>query len=84
MIQTFRILQGFENVDTEEFFEMDSNGGYSLRGHDLKRSRLQLRQSFFSQRIVNTLNRLPASVVLAPTVNNFKKRVDDWSTDVDF
>ena len=84
LIQTFRILNGFENVDREEFFELDSNGGYSLRGHDLKlkvhRSKLQLRQSFFSQRVVNTWNRLPASVVQAPSVNNLKKRLDDWST----
>ena len=84
MIQTFRILKGFENVDREEFFELDSNDGYSLRGHDLKlnvhRSRLQLRQGFFSQRVVNIWNRLPASVVQAPTVNTFKKRLDDWST----
>ena len=88
LIQTFRILKGFENVDREEFFELDSNGGYSLRGHDLKlkvhRSRLQLRHSFFSQRVINTWNRLPASVVQAPTVNNFKKRLNDWSIDVDF
>jgi len=48
------------------------------------RSRLQLRQRFFSQRVVNTWNRLSALVVQAPTVNNFKKRLDDWSTDVDF
>ena len=36
LIQTFRILKGFENVDREEFFKLDSNGGYSLRVHDLK------------------------------------------------
>jgi len=40
--------------------------------------------SAFSARVVNIWNRLPASVVQAPTINNFKKRLDDWSTDVDF
>jgi len=43
-------------VDIEHFFELDDGGGYDLRGHNLKvkvqRSRLQLRQGFFSQRAV--------------------------------
>ena len=38
----------------------------------------------FEKSVVNIWNRLPASVVQAPTVNNFKKRLDDWSTNVDF
>ena len=35
---------------------------------------------FFSQKIINTWNKLPASVVEA---SSFKKRLDDWSKDVE-
>jgi len=69
------------------FFELDNGSGYAQRGHKWKlkvnRCRLQLRQCFFSQRVVNTWNRLPAFVVDASSVNSFKKRVDDWTLDVD-
>jgi len=45
---------------------------------------LQLRQGFFSHRIVKIWNMLPASVVEASTVRTFKKRLDDWSMDVEY
>jgi len=39
-------------MDIEHFFELDDGGGHDLRGHNLElkaqRSRLQLRQGFFS------------------------------------
>ena len=78
-------------MDIEHFFELDDGGGYDLRGHNLKvkvqRSRLQLRQGFFSQRVVcvwNSLSSSVSSVVEASSVNVSKKRLDDWSQDVDF
>ena len=37
---------------------------------------------FFSLRVVNVWNKLPAHVVEASSVNCFKKRLDDWSMDV--
>ena len=52
-----------------------------MRGHKwkfkVKRSRLQLRKCFFSQRVISSWNRLPEYVVDAPSVNSFKKRLDD-------
>ena len=78
-------------MDIEHFFELDDGGGYDLRGHSLKvkvqRSRLQLRQGFFSQRVVcvwNSLSSCVSFVVEASSVNVPKKRLDDWSQDVDF
>ena len=48
LIQCFRILNGFDKVNMDWFFEFDDGGGYSLRGRNWKlkvnRSRLQLRQ----------------------------------------
>jgi len=69
-------------------FELDDGGGYSLRGLRMKlkvqRGRLQLWQGFFSHGIVQIWNILPASVVEASTVRIFKKRLHDWSMDVEF
>ena len=88
LIQAYRIMKGIDKVEMEHFFELDNGGGYDLRGHSLKvkvqRSRLQLRQGYFSQRVVCAWNSLPASVVEASSVIMFKKRLADWSQDVDF
>ena len=79
----FRIVKGFEKVDLGTFFELDNGGGHALRGHkwklEVNRCRRQLRQCFFSQRVVKLWNRLPATVVEASSVNSFKKRLDDWN-----
>jgi len=50
----------------------------------VQRGRLQLQQGFFSHRIIKIWNMLPVSVVEASTVRTFKKRLDDWSMDVEF
>jgi len=58
-----------------------------VRGHlwklKVNRCRLQVRRCFFSQRIISTWNKLPASVVEVSCVNSFKKRLDDWRKDVE-
>jgi len=81
-------MKGIDKVDIEHVFELDDGGGYDLRGHSLKVkvqiSRLQLRQGFFSQRVVCVRNSLPPFIVEASFVNIFKKRLDDWSQNVDF
>ena len=52
------------------------------RGHSLKlykrHCRLDARKFFFSQRVVNSWNSLPQHVIEAPSVNSFKKRLDDY------
>ena len=57
----------------------------TTRGHHRKlfkfRSRLLLRHNFFTNRVVNLWNSLPADVISAPTVALFKKNLDDlWRT----
>ena len=51
----------------------------STRGHPLKiykrRFRLNLRGNYFN-RIINTWNELPTNVVMAPTLNSFKTRLN--------
>ena len=81
LIETFKIITGIEKIDATDFFEF-SEGKYNLRGHkhklSVERSRLEIRRHFFSQRVVNHWNRLPAGVVQATSVNSFKTRLDDW------
>ena len=54
------------------------------RGHNKKitkkRSRLNLRKNFFSNRIVNTWNKLPEEVVNAQSINAFKNRLNKYWT----
>ena len=81
MIEVFKLLEGIENVDYNQFFT-SATTCYALRGHDRKlvktRSRLDIRKFFFSQRVVNTWNSLPASVVHASSVNMFKNAYDKY------
>jgi len=55
---------------------------YFTRGHDLSlhesRAKYDLRNYFFSNRVVNVSNSLPGHVVNADTVNCFKSRLDKF------
>ena len=77
LIEVFRILKGFEDVDASKFF-VKAEG--CTRGHDLKlikpRCRLDCRRFSFSHRIVNLWNKLPKGIVDCNTVNGFKNKVD--------
>jgi hypothetical protein len=54
----------------------------ATRGNSLKLakgfSKLNVRSNYFSQRVTNTWNSLPDSVVTAPSVNTFKSRLDSF------
>ena len=68
-----------------KFFELSDNA-HNLRGHSMKisvkRSRLNVRKFFFSQRVVSQWNSLPETVVIAPSTNTFKNRLDKYWTDM--
>ncbi|MEW8545255.1 MAG: reverse transcriptase family protein [Candidatus Thiodiazotropha sp.] len=78
MIEVYKILNGIEKVDVNKFFTItDSN---TTRGNDLKlfkkRSRLNIRANVFSNRVTNNWNSLPNYVILAPSLNAFKSRLN--------
>jgi len=86
MIETYKILTGRERIGRQQFFQLKQND-HGLRGHGWKiakeRSRLDIRKYSFSQRVVNSWNRLPSEVVDATTVNGFKNTYDTYFQDMD-
>ena len=76
----YKIISGKEKIDPGIFFTPSHTK--NLRGNRYKLFKktcnLQLRDSFFSQRVVNDWNNLPDTVVSAPTVNSFKSRLDKF------
>jgi hypothetical protein len=79
LLLTYKIVRG-QNccLNSEDFFTLSTTS--HLRGHPWKlkksRSRLLLRQNFFSQRVINPWNALPLHVVSSPNIDIFKLRMD--------
>ena len=78
MIQVFKIMSGLDRIEPGLFFHQPVHAG--TRGHSQKihkkRFRLDVRGSFFSQRIVGDWNSLPENVIMSDTLNCFKSRLD--------
>ena len=81
VIETFKILNGFEDIDASELFTLSDA---ITRGHMKKIYKkrlmkgLNLRKFFFSQRVVDNWNNLPEYVISAKTVNQFKNNFDNY------
>jgi len=79
LIETFKILTDREKISKQDLFDVRQRTCY-LRGHsytlEVKRSRINIRSNFFSQRTVKHWNSLPEHVVSASSVNCFKNRLD--------
>ncbi len=79
MVLAYKILHCFlEGVQWWNFFQMADTS--RLRGHSMKlkkdRSGHDLRKFTFSQRVVNMWNDLPADVVTASSVKEFKNKLE--------
>ena len=77
LIETFKILKEFEGIPVNSFFGLNNS---VTRGNSLKlnklRSRLNIRQNNFSQRVINAWNQHPEQVIAATTVDRFKNAID--------
>jgi hypothetical protein len=66
VIEAFKILKGFDQVDEEHFFTRTHIP--QTRGHNMKLSkshcRLDIRKFFFSQKVVTAFNAIPPRAVL--------------------
>ena len=78
MVEVYKILHDIDKVDKSRLFTLSSYT--STRGHSLKlfkrRSRLSIRTGMFSNRVVEVWNSLPETVVMAPSLNSFKNRLN--------
>ena len=83
--EVYKHLHGIYNVDCSDLLPLHESSSLVTRGHSLKltirSSRTQLRQNFFSNRVVKLWNNLPEEVVMALTVNCFKGRFDRQTAD---
>ena len=82
MVQTFKIVKGVDDVDKDHWFTLRpedgshgtraTQGGLNIVG---KRSRLEVRRNFYSQRVVEGWNKLSLATKQARTVGEFKWRL---------
>ena len=76
-IEVFKILNGYENIDSNIFFEIKESK--ITRGHNYtllkKQSRLDVIKYFFPQRTINVWNNLSTDCVQASSVNMFKNKI---------
>ena len=95
LIEVFKVMRGINKVRMEEWFELvdgaqrntrqnaDINevGEAERRPDTLKseRARLEVRKNFFTVRVVEPWNSLPANIKNATNVNTFKSRIDDFA-----
>ena len=81
-IEVFKILNGYENIDSNIFFRIEIKESKITRGHNYtlvkKQSRLDVRKYSFSQRTINVWNNLSTDCVHASSVNMFKNKIDKY------
>ena len=78
LIECFKTLNGFNNVDASKIFTVDHSGRTRGNGMKLKgqRANLDVTKHFYTHEIINEWNSLPTSVVNSKTIDTFKKRLD--------
>ena len=86
LIEVFKILNKFDKINPEQLFAMNTatvtrGNGMKLKG---QRCNTIARQSYFNVRVVDTWNRLPASVVSSKTIDSFKSRLDKYFRETGF
>ena len=83
LIEVFKILRGFENIDYEHLFSLNTsttrNHGWKL---SLKRFHRDTLGNFFTYKICNTWNKLPPKVVDSSMIEQFKSRLDKLLLDL--
>ena len=98
MIQTYKFVNKVDDVDATKFFHFSSmqhghatrqaasiSGNEAVPSLGLSRSqcKLELRNNFYSQRVVEPWNALPAEVQRASSVDDFKMKYDRFHTRLD-
>ena len=81
LIEVFKIIHGFENINRKQFFKLVSEvSPHETRGHPWKihtpQTRLVSRRNYFDIRIIDKWNGLPAEIVRKQSISSFKSRLD--------
>ena len=78
MIEVYKYTHGFYSTN---FDLLNIAQNINTRGHELKLfkkfCKANARQNNSSNRVVNTWNKLPSSIVNAPSLNSFKAMLDN-------
>ena len=83
MVQVYKIVHGFDRVDKSTWFDLagDSDARLTRTTSDPlnilpRHARNEVRRNFFSIRVVNTWNNVPADIKRAPSVSSFKRSIN--------
>ena len=77
LIEVYKILKGLTRIDPTEFWEVrEARNGARLVKELASNGRRQ-RHGFFSYRVIQKWNLLPAALKTAPSLNSFKNRLDE-------
>ena len=85
MIETFKMLNSFSDVDYTNWFNLIPPTAWQTRSNtgymNLERSfaRTQVRENFFSVRVPPIWNSLPDDIKKSRTIQSFKKQFDIWA-----
>ncbi len=78
LIECFKILRGFPNIDANKQFSIDDLSRTRSNGIKLIYRQMEPYSTkfFFANDVVRVWNKLPPSVVLCKTINSFKNKLD--------
>ena len=77
VIEIFKIIKGFDKVNYLKLFHLSTTG---LRGHNLKLFKPSFKRNVgkytFSNRVIDSWNRLSEDIIACESLDNFKKKLD--------
>ena len=83
MLQVYKVLNGKDKVQSENWFVMAANGERATRAAAdplnlrIPAPRLEVRRHFFTQRVPEPWNKIPAALKSAATVDGFRRGYKD-------
>ncbi len=80
LIEVFKMFKGFVNVGVSDYFTLAQSRTTRGNGYKIASKRFSSQETkyFFFNRVVNTWNSLPASVVESESVATFTNRLDKY------
>ena len=77
LIEVYKILNGQTRINPSEFWEVREARNGARLVKELALNGKKQRHGFFSYRVVQKWNLLPAELKLAPSLTSFKNRLDE-------